>query len=58
MKNTRSGVVDGACEFTREMLPALERAVDHEDMNEERAEILTTRAAEVEYEVETDVTVR
>jgi hypothetical protein len=38
------------------MLPALERAVEHEDMTEELAEILTTRAAEAE--VETDVTVR
>ena len=33
-------------------------AVDHEDMPEELVEMLTTRAAEVEYEVETDVTVR
>jgi hypothetical protein len=55
-ENTRSGATDGACEFTRKMLPALERAVDHEDTTEELAEILTTRVAEVE--VETDVTVR
>jgi hypothetical protein len=26
-KSTRSGAVDGACEFTTGMLPALERAV-------------------------------
>jgi hypothetical protein len=42
-ENTRSGAIDGACLFTRQMLPALERAVEHEDMTE------------VEYEIETGV---
>ena len=31
------------------MLPALERAVEHEDMTEELAEILSTRVVDVEY---------
>ena len=48
-ESTRSGAVDGACESTRQMLPALERAVKHPDMTEELAEILSTRTVNVEY---------
>jgi hypothetical protein len=33
------------------MLPALAEAVEHEDMTKELAEILSTRAVDVEYEV-------
>jgi hypothetical protein len=40
------------------MLPALERAVEHEDMTEDLAEILSTPTVEVEYEIETGVNVR
>ena len=54
-ENTRSGAVDGACEFTREMLPALERAVEHPDMTEELAEVLSTGVVNVEYRVETGI---
>ena len=57
-ESTRSGAVDGACEFTRQMLPALEEAVEHEDMTPELAEILSTSTVAVEYEVSTGVTVR
>jgi len=39
------------------MLPALERAVEHPDMTEELAEILSIRSVDVEYRVETGVTV-
>lgn len=56
-ENTRSGAVDGACEFTKQMLPALERAVEHPDMTEELAEVLSTRAVDVEYRVERGVSV-
>jgi hypothetical protein len=56
-ENTRSGAVDGACEFTREMLPALEHAVEHPDMTEELAEVLSTNVVSVEYRVETGVSV-
>ena len=56
-ENTRSGAVDGTCEFTREMLPALERAVEHPDMTEELAEMLSTSTVNVEYRVETGVNV-
>lgn len=40
------------------MLPALQRAVEHPDMTEDLAEVLSTNVVEVEYAVETDVTVR
>lgn len=56
-ENTRSGAVDGACEFTKEMLPALECAVKHPDMTEELAEVLSTSAVSIEYSVETGVSV-
>ena len=56
-ENTRVGAVEASTEFTRQMLPALERAVDHEDMTPELAEILSTNVVEVEYEVSTDVRV-
>lgn len=57
-ENTRSSAIDGACEFTEEMLPALERAVEHPDMTEELADILSTHAVEIEYHVERGVAVR
>ena len=57
-ENTRVGAVEASCEFTQAMLPALAEAVEHEDMTPELAEILSTRAVEVEYEVSTDVSVR
>jgi hypothetical protein len=56
-EGTRSGGIDGACEFTREMLDNLEEAVDHPDMTEELAEVLSTSRVEVEYRVETDVSI-
>ena len=57
-ENTRSGAVDGACEFTTEMLPALAEAVEHPDITEDLAAVLSTRAVEVEYRVERGVSVR
>lgn len=54
-ENTRVGAVEASCEFARQMLPALERAVEHEDMTSELAEILSTRTVPVEYRVETSV---
>lgn len=56
-ENTRVGAVEASCEFTQTMLPALERAVEHPDMTEELAEILSTRVVEVEYHVETGVNI-
>ena len=57
-ENTRVGAVEASCEFTPAMLPALERAIEHPDMTEELAEILSTRVVEIEYEVSTDVSVQ
>ena len=57
-ENTRSGAIDGACEFTQQMVPALEKAVQHPDMTEELAEVLSTSVVDVEYRVETGVNVR
>ena len=56
-ENTHVGVVEASCEFTQAMLPALANAVEHEDMTEGFAEILNTRAVDVEYEVSTRVSV-
>ena len=39
------------------MLPALQRAVDHPDMTEDLAAILTTSTVAVEHRVETGVNV-
>jgi hypothetical protein len=57
-ESTRSGAIDGACEFTEQMLPALEKAADHPDMTEDLAEVLSTPTVDVEYRVETGVNVR
>lgn len=54
-ENTRSGAIDGACEFTEQMLPNLDWALEHPDMTEELAEVLSTSMVELEYCVETDV---
>nr|WP_267462370.1 hypothetical protein [Halococcus agarilyticus] len=40
------------------MLPALARAVEHEDMTKELAEILSMYVVDVEYDVSIDVNVR
>ena len=40
------------------MLPALAKAVEHPDMTEELAEVLSTPTVDVEYQVETGVQVR
>lgn len=57
-ENTRVGAIEASTEFTQAMLPALERAVDHEDMTEELAEVLSTRVVDVEYEISSGVNVR
>ena len=57
-ENTRVGAVEASCKFTQAMLPALDEAVEYPDMTEELAEVLSTRAVNVEYEVSTAVNVR
>jgi hypothetical protein len=54
-ENTRSGAIDGACEFTEQMIPNLEAAANHPDMTEELAEVLSTSTVQLEYRVESGV---
>ena len=54
-ETTKAGTIDGACEFTEQMLPNPERAMDHLHMTEELAEILSTNLVQLKYRVETDV---
>lgn len=56
-ESTRSGAVDASCEFTEEMLQNLESAIDHPDMSEELAKILSTSQVELEYEIQSGVNV-
>ena len=55
---TKNGGIDAACEFSNQMLRNLERAAEHEDMTEDLAEVLSTSRVEVEYRVETGVSIR
>ena len=57
-ENTRVGAVEASCEFTQAMVPALERAVEHPDMTEELAELLSSSMVDIEYCVETSVDVK
>jgi hypothetical protein len=57
-ENTRVGAVEASCEFTQAMLPALAKAVEHPDMTEELAEVLSTRVVDIEYQVSAGVNVR
>ena len=56
-ESTKSGAVDASTEFVTEMLPALEEAAEHPDMTEDLAEVLSTSAVTVEYEVRSGVSI-
>lgn len=56
-ESTRSGAVDASAQFTEEMIKNLNRAMDHEDMTEDLAKILSTSQVELEYEVRSDVNI-
>ena len=56
-ESTRSKAIDTSAEFTQQIIPALERAVEHEDMTPALAKILSTSVVDVEYEVSTGVNV-
>lgn len=51
----KAGAIDGACEFTEQMLPNLERTIEHPDVTEEFAEVLSTNKVHLESPTETDV---
>lgn len=57
-EETRSGAVDASCEFTREMIHNLERAMNHPDMTSELAALLSTSQVELEYEIQSGVEIR
>ncbi len=54
-KRTKAGAIDGACEFTEEMIPNLKRAIEHPDMTPELAEILSTNKVQLDYRIATAV---
>lgn len=54
---TTVGAIDGACEFTEQMVPNLERALDHPDMTPKLAETLSTQKVRLDYRIETDVVI-
>ncbi|WP_336365316.1 DUF7692 domain-containing protein [Halalkalicoccus salilacus] len=54
-ENTKSKGIDAATAFTIEMLSNLERAMEHEDMTEELAEILSTDQITLRYEVTREI---
>lgn len=56
-EKTKAGAIDGAYEFTEQMLPNLERALDHPDMTPELAETLSTQKVRLDYRIETDLVI-
>lgn len=54
-ENTNTQAVLKACEYVRQMQYNLERAVAHDDMTEELAELLSTPEIPVKYRVKTRV---
>ena len=54
-ENTKAGAFDFSTEFTLQMLRNLDRALDHPDMTEELADVLSTPSVEVEYRTETEL---
>lgn len=49
MNSTWSGVGDDSAQFTEEMMPNLEQAMDHPDMTPELAALLSTSQIELKY---------
>lgn len=47
-----------SCEFSRHMMDNLEAVLDHPDMTEDLAAVLSTPYVELSYRVETDMDVR
>lgn len=56
-ERTKSKGIDTATEFTIEMISNLEEAIEHPDMAEELADIISTEAVSLTYEVETGIDV-
>ena len=56
-ENTRTRTIDESCEFTLAMLDNLEEAIEHPDMTEELAEVLSTDTARLTYEVNAEINI-
>ncbi|RJS96768.1 hypothetical protein [Halococcus sp. IIIV-5B] len=56
-EGTKSGAFDFSTEFTLRMLENLEQAINHPDMTEGLAEVLSTSTVELSYRIETDLDV-
>lgn len=56
-EGTKSGAFDFSTEFTLHMLKNLERAIQHPDMTEELAEVLSTPNVEISYQIQTNLDV-
>jgi hypothetical protein len=54
-KRRVTATIGGACEFIEQMLPYLERALEHPDMTEELADVLLMLVVALEYRVESDI---
>ena len=56
-EGTKSGAFDFSTEFTLRMLKNLDQVLQHPDMTEELAEVLSTSTVDLTYRVETDLDV-
>ena len=56
-EGTKSGAFDFSTEYTLHMLENLDQAVDHPDMTEELAEVLSTPTVDITYRIEADLDV-
>ena len=52
-ENTKSGAFDFSTAFTLQMLRNPDQALDHPDMTEELADVLSTPSVELKYQIET-----
>ena len=54
-ENTKAGAFDFSTAFTLQMLRNLDQALDHPDMTEELADVLSTPSVELKYRTETEL---
>ena len=47
-----------SCEFSRQMMDNLEQAIEHPDMTEDLAEVLSTPYVTLDYHIETSMDIR
>jgi hypothetical protein len=57
-EDARNDGINAACEFSNQMLQNRERAVNHPDMTEDLAELLSTTNVTIEHRVVTDVEIK